>query len=457
MKHQESRAASSPTAAPAAGETPAAATPAARTSRSSAPAAGPSSPGKVVAAAFIGTALEWYDFFLFGTTAAIVFAPLFFPGSDPVASTVSAFLSFSAAFIARPVGALIFGHVGDKYGRRGALVATVMIMGAASTIMGLLPTYETAGVVAPVLLTLLRAVQGIATGGEWGGATLMAIEYAPAKRRGLYAALVQLGSPVGTLLSTGAITLVALLPRDDFMAWGWRLPFIASIVLVAVALWLRWNVEETPEFQELKASEGTKKAPVIELFRQYKAKLGIGVCTYLVGNAGFFILTTFMISYVTRVLGLPSSVILTAMTIGAVAQMVMTVLAGRLADRFGAARVGIIGYSIFIALAFPIFWLVDSRDPGLIILAMVLAFGPCAITYAIIGALIDRLFPAEVKYTGMGLSANLSAVVAGFMPALATVFLTVSGNASWGPATLLVVIGLISLGGAIATSKVRAA
>jgi MFS family permease len=330
-------------------------------------------------------------------------------------------------------------------------------MGAASTIMGLLPTYETAGVVAPVLLTLLRAVQGIATGGEWGGATLMAIEYAPAKRRGLYAALVQLGSPVGTLLSTGAITLVALLPRDDFMAWGWRLPFIASIVLVAVALWLRWNVEETPEFQELKASEGTKKAPVIELFRQYKAKLGIGVCTYLVGNAGFFILTTFMISYVTRVLGLPSTVILTAMTIGAVAQMVMTVLAGRLADRFGAARVGIIGYSIFIALAFPIFWLVDSRDPGLIILAMVLAFGPCAITYAIIGALIDRLCPAEVKYTGMGLSANLSAVVAGFMPALATVFLTVSGNASWGPATLLVVIGLISLGGAIATSKVRAA
>ena len=410
-----------------------------------------------MAAAFIGTALEWYDFFLFGTTAAIVFAPLFFPSSDPVASTVSAFLSFSAAFIARPIGAIIFGHVGDKYGRRGALVATVMLMGAASTLMGLLPTYATAGVVAPILLTLLRAVQGVATGGEWGGATLMAIEYAPAKRRGLYAALVQLGSPVGTLLSTGAITLVALLPKEDFMAWGWRLPFIASIVLVAVALWLRWNVEETPEFQELKASDGTKKAPVIELFRKFKGRLAIGVCTYLVGNAGFFILTTFMISYVTRVLGLPSTVILTAMTIGAVAQMVMSPsLAGRLADRFGAARVGIIGYSIFVALAFPIFWLVDTKDPGLIIVAMVLAFGPCAITYAIIGALIDRLFPAEVKYTGMGLSANLSAVVAGFMPALATVFLSLSGNASWGPATLLVVIGLISLGGAIATSKVPA-
>jgi MFS family permease len=414
-----------------------------------------SSPGKVVAAAFIGTALEWYDFFLFGTTAAIVFAPLFFPAADPVASTVSAFLSFSAAFIARPIGAVIFGHVGDKYGRRGALVATVLLMGAASTLMGLLPTYETAGVVAPILLTLLRAVQGVATGGEWGGATLMAIEYAPANKRGLYAALVQLGSPVGTLLSTAAITLVTLLPKDDFMTWGWRIPFIASIVLVGVALWLRWNVDETPEFKELKETDGTKKAPVVELLRKAPGRVGVGGFYHLVGQSRVLILTTFMISYVTRVLGLPSSVILTAMTIGAVAQMIMTVVAGRLADRFGAARVGIIGYSIFIVLAFPIFWLVDTKDPVMIILAMVLAFGPCAITYAIIGAFIDRLFPAEVKYTGMGLSANLSAVVAGFMPALATVFLTISDNASWGPATLLVVIGLISLGGAIATSKVR--
>ena len=178
-----------------------------------------------------------------------------------MASTVAAFLSFSAAFVARPIGAIIFGHVGDKYGRRGALVATVMLMGAASTLMGLLPTYATAGVVAPILLTLLRAVQGVATGGEWGGATLMAIEYAPAKRRGLYAALVQLGSPVGTSLSTGAITLVALLPKEDFMAWGWRLPFIASIILVAVALWLRWNVEEIRSSRNSRQATGPRKLP----------------------------------------------------------------------------------------------------------------------------------------------------------------------------------------------------
>lgn len=414
----------------------------------------PSSPGKVVAAAFIGTALEWYDFFLFGTTAAIVFAPLFFPGSDPVVSTISAFLSFSAAFVARPVGAVIFGHFGDKFGRRGALVATVSMMGVASALMGLLPTYATAGIVAPLMLTLLRAVQGIATGGEWGGATLMAIEYAPARRRSLYAALVQLGSPVGTLLSTAAITLVALLPHDDFMSWGWRIPFLASILLVGVALWLRWNVEETPQFQEMQEAEGTKKAPVLELFRRAPGRLAIGVCTYLVGNAGFFILTTFMISYVTAVLGMDKSVILGAMTVGAVAQIVMTLAAGRLADRFGPARIGIIGYAVFLLLAFPIFWLVDTREPAMVVLAMVLTFGPGALTYAIIGALIERLFPAEVKYTGMGLSANLSAVVAGFMPALATLFLTLSGNASWGPAVLLVVIGLISLGGAVATSRI---
>lgn len=416
----------------------------------------PPSPRKVAAAAFIGTALEWYDFFLFGTTAAIVFAPLFFPGTDPVASTISAFLSFSVAFIARPVGAIIFGHVGDRYGRRGALVATVMMMGLASALMGALPTYATAGIVAPLLLTLLRAVQGIATGGEWGGATLMAVEYAPARKRALYAALVQLGSPVGTLLSTGAITLVTLLPREDFMAWGWRLPYLASIVLVGVALWMRWKIEETPVFREMEKTEGTRKAPLLELITVAPGRLAIGVATYLVGNAGFFILTTFMISYVTRVLGLDASVILTAMTIGAVAQMAVTIAAGRAADRFGAARTAIVGYIVFILLGFPIFALVDTKEPGLIILAMVLAFGPCAITYAIIGALLERLFPAHVKYSGMGLSANLSAVIAGFMPALATVFLTVSGNASWGPAMLLVIIGLISLGGAIATARIIA-
>ncbi|MFD1213697.1 MFS transporter [Arthrobacter sp. GCM10027362] len=416
-----------------------------------------SRPGKVVAAAFIGTALEWYDFFLFGTTAAIVFAPLFFPGSDPVVSTISAFLSFSAAFIARPIGAVVFGHIGDKFGRRGALVATVTLMGIASTLMGLLPTYASAGIAAPLMLTLLRAVQGIATGGEWGGATLMAIEYAPARRRSLYAALVQAGSPVGTLLSTGAITLVALLPRDDFMSWGWRLPFLASIVLVGVALWLRWNVEETPEFQEIRETKGTRKAPVLELLRQAPGRLAIGVCTYLVGNAGFFILTTFMIGYTTLVLGMDKSVILGAMTIGAVAQLVMTLVAGRLADRFGPARVGIVGYVVFVLLAFPIFWLMDTREPAMVVLGMVLTFGPCAITYAIIGALIEKLFPAEVKYTGMGLSANLSAVLAGFMPAVATLSLTLSDNASWGPAALLVIIGLISLGGAVATAKVPAA
>jgi len=418
--------------------------------------AAPPSPRKVAAAAFIGTALEWYDFFLFGTTAAIVFAPLFFPGTDPVASTISAFLSFSVAFIARPVGAIIFGHVGDRYGRRGALVATVMMMGLASALMGALPTYATAGIVAPLLLTLLRAVQGIATGGEWGGATLMAVEYAPARQRALYAALVQLGSPVGTLLSTGAITLVTLLPREDFMGWGWRLPYLASIVLVGVALWMRWKIEETPVFREMEKTEGTRKAPLLELITVAPGRLAIGVATYMVGNAGFFILTTFMISYVTRVLGLDASVILTAMTIGAVAQMAITIAAGRAADRFGAARTAIVGYIVFILLGFPIFALVDTKEPGLIILAMVLAFGPCAITYAIIGALLERLFPAHVKYSGMGLSANLSAVIAGFMPALATVFLTVSGNASWGPAMLLVIIGLISLGGAIATARIIA-
>jgi MFS family permease len=188
---------------------------------------------KIVFAAYLGNALEWYDFFLFGTVAAIVFAPLFFPGDVPAISLIGAFLSFGAGFLARPLGAVVFGHIGDRYGRRVSLVATVMMMGLATTAIGLLPTYATAGIAAPIMLTLLRAMQGVAAGGEWGGATLLAIEYAPVRERGFYASVIQLGSPTGTLLSSGSVALVASLPGNAFLEWGWRLPFLVSIVLVA--------------------------------------------------------------------------------------------------------------------------------------------------------------------------------------------------------------------------------
>ncbi|WP_437880080.1 MFS transporter [Pseudomonas sp. LRF_L74] len=409
---------------------------------------------KIVFAAYLGNALEWYDFFLFGTVAAIVFAPLFFPGDVPAVSLIGAFLAFGAGFVARPLGAVIFGHIGDRYGRRISLVATVMLMGLATTTIGLLPTYATAGIAAPIMLTILRALQGIAAGGEWGGATLLAIEYAPPKKRGLYASIIQLGSPTGTLLSSGGVALVASLPGNAFLEWAWRLPFLVSIVLVGIALWMRWHVEETPAFKQLAKEDKTEKMPVLELLRQVPGRLLIGIAAYLQCNAGFFIMTAFMISYVTKTLGLPSTVILKAMSIAAVVQMIVLILSGRLADRIGAVRTVVIGYVVTLALAFPIFWLVDTRESQWITLGMIGALGIATIPYAPIGNLLARLFPPHLQYSGLGLSANLSAVIAGFMPALATQMLVISDNQSWGPASLLALIAGTSLVGALLTGYV---
>ncbi|MGH3587930.1 MAG: MFS transporter, partial [Pseudonocardia sp.] len=397
---------------------------------------------KIATAAYIGTALEWYDFFLFGTTAALVFAPLFFPGDDPMLSTLSAFLSFAVGFVARPIGAVVFGHIGDRYGRRVALVVTIGLMGAATTLIGLLPTYASAGLVAPILLTLLRAVQGVATGGEWGGATLLAIEYAAPKRRGFYASMVQIGSPTGTLLSTGAVALVSVLPKEQFLAWGWRLPYLASLVLVAVALWLRWRVEETPTFRALAAAAKTERAPVVEVFKA-PMRLAVGVGAYLFNNAGFFIITTFMISYATRVRELPASVILNALTIGALGQILGLVVAGRMAVRLGSPRTVVIGYVFAVLLAFPIFLAVDGGNPALIAVAYAVTLGFTTIAYGPIGELLSQLFPARLQYSGLALSANIAGVIAGFMPALATWVAAGSGGASWGPATLLITIAVV--------------
>ena len=414
---------------------------------------GGSSPVKVVAASLVGTAMEWYDFFLFGTVTAIALAPLFFPAADPTVSVISAFLSFAAAFVARPIGAVIFGHYGDRLGRRGALIITVLLMGVASTLIGALPTYETAGVLAPILLTALRVLQGVATGGEWGGATLMAMEYVEPRRKPLMASIVQVGSPLGTLLSTGAVAAASLISGDAFLTWGWRQPFLASVLLVGVAVWIRVSIEETPEFTAAVRQEGVARVPAWELVSRAPGRTLTGVAAYLVGNAGFFLFTTFMISYVTLTLGLPRDVILTALTWGALAEVVFVLLAGWLGTRVGPIPVALVGYVLFLLSVFPIFWLVDTREPGAITLAMVLALGPGSIAYGVIGSVLDTLFPTHLKYSGLALSGNLSAVIAGFMPALATVLLVAAGNRSWGPALLGSLIGVISLVGVLLTRR----
>jgi MFS family permease len=405
---------------------------------------------KIIWAAFIGTALEWYDYFLYGTAAAIVFAGLFFTTGDPAAATLVSFLSFGVGFVARPIGAVVFSHIGDRYGRRTALIGTLVLMGISTGLIGLLPTYAAIGLAAPALLTALRIAQGLSAGGEWGGATLLAIEYTPPVKRGRYASIVQLGSPAGTVMSSGAFALVALLPKDQFLSWGWRLPFLLAFALLALALWLRWRVEETPLFRQILAEGKEEKLPVLETFRTVPGRLFVGAATYLIGTAAFFVMTTFMISYITKTLGMPKALALSATIAGAIGEAAIIVYFGKLADKIGAAKVCALGCVISILVAFPVFWLVDTKVPALVILGVTLGISSISIPYAPVGATLSNLFPSNLQYSGIAISANLSNIVAGFAPFLAVWLAARSGNASWAPALLLMAIATISLLGALA-------
>lgn len=409
---------------------------------------------RVVMSSFIGTALEWYDFFLYGTTSAIVFAPLFFPkGKDPVLSVLGAFLTFGIGFLARPLGAVIFGHFGDRLGRRNTLIWTISIMGAVTALMGVLPDYHTAGLVAPILLTLLRIAQGIATGGEWGGATLMALEYAPPERKGLYASIVQMGSPVGNLLSTGAVAVIAPLAGAGFLQWGWRIPYFLSVVLIGVAVWMRLRVHETPAFQQLAEAHDVQKLPLWELLKTAWLRVIVATFTYLFGVAGFFVMTTYAIQYVTGVLKLDKQIVLNAMLIGAAVELVTIFIGGLLSRRFGANRVVIWGYVLALLVSVPFFVMIDTKSVLMINLAYAVGFGFAYLSYGPVGAMMNKLFPTKINYSALAVSANLAAVISGAMPFMVTWINTVSNNSVWGPTGTLAVLAVLSLIAAVVADR----
>src|SRR5690606_12935572 len=299
--------------------------------------------GRIAFAAFVGTALEWYDYFLFGTAAALVFNRLYFTTLDPTAATLAAFATFGVGFVARPIGAVLFGWMGDRIGRRPALLLTVVAIGAATGLIGLLPDFAAIGVAAPLLLALLRLVQGVAVGGEWGGAVTLAVEHAPPDKRGRYAALPQIGSPVGTLLSSGAFALVLLMPSEQFDSWGWRLPFLAAFPLLLVAVYIRRKVEESPIFEELEKREERSKVPAVDVFRQAWGRLLVAVASALLGVGGFYVMTTFAISYGADTLGVSRSLMVNSTLVAAVVQIGVIVVAGRLAERLGPGRMTLLG------------------------------------------------------------------------------------------------------------------
>jgi MFS transporter, MHS family, shikimate and dehydroshikimate transport protein len=399
---------------------------------------------RVAFASFIGTAIEWYDFYIYGTAAALVFPKLFFPQFSALTGTLASFATFGVAFLARPIGGIIFGHFGDRIGRKSMLVITLLLMGGATFLVGLLPTFERIGVLAPILLAVLRFVQGFAVGGEWGGAALMTIEHAPEERRHFYASWPQVGSPAGLILSTVVFGAFSSLPDAYFFAWGWRVPFLLSIVLIAVGLFIRLRILESPVFARVKQLGAESRLPMREIMRDYRVAtlLAIGV-VLIVYN---YIVTTFTPSYATRQLGVARNVPLIGLMIGGVAQTAGILVLSRVADRVGTRAVAISSAMCALLFCYPYFWLVDTRHPALIWFAMGTWLFFNGAYYGILGVFLAELFPVRLRYSGISFSFQVAGVLGGGLaPIIATILIQWSGGASWPVATYLSVVALVSL------------
>ncbi|PRY30941.1 MFS transporter [Umezawaea tangerina] len=391
---------------------------------------------KVVAASLIGTTIEWYDFFLYGSAAALVFNKLFFPSVDPLTGTLLAFTTYAIGFLARPLGGLVFGHFGDKIGRKRLLVLALVLMGGATFAMGLLPTYATIGIGAPILLTLLRLVQGFALGGEWGGAVLIVSEHGDAKRRGFWASWPQAGVPLGNLLATAVLAVLAAVQTDDaFLSWGWRVPFLLSGLLVGIGLWIRLTVSESPIFLEAQRKAELAKAPIVEkapivtLMREHWREVLIAMGARMGENVSYYVITAFILVYITGPLGLSKSYGLNAVLIGSVIHFVSIPLWGALSDRVGRRAVylfGAVGVGVWI---FVFFTLLDTKSFGAILLATAVGLVLHGAMYGPQAAFFSELFGTRVRYSGASIGYQLASIVAGALaPLIATALLKAYGS-----------------------------
>jgi metabolite-proton symporter len=369
----------------------------------------------------VGTSIEWYDFFLYGTASAIVFPEVFFPKSSTYAGTLASFATYAVGFAARPVGAAIFGHFGDRLGRKATLIVTLLMMGIASALVGVLPGTTTIGIAAPILLVVLRVLQGIAVGGEWSGSVLLSMEWGKQRRRGLMGSWPQIGVPIGLLLGTGAMTAIALSAEGAFKAWAWRIPFLASLVLVAIGLWVRLRVMETPLFARLATQRSLAKVPVAEVIRRHPKEIVLSAFVRMSEQAPFYLYTTFALAYIKEHLEKPQSVGLTAVSIAAAVELMAIPAAGHLSDRVGRKRVYGTGAVLMLLMAFPFFLLLNTGSEGLIILGIVIVAIPHSLQYGPQAAYIAESFPTRLAYGGSGLGYQLASLIAGGpAPLLAT-------------------------------------
>jgi metabolite-proton symporter len=401
---------------------------------------------RAVIASTIGTTIEWYDFFLYSIVTGLVFAKLFFPHSDPLVGTLEAFGIYAVGFIARPVGAAIFGHFGDRIGRKATLIATLMLMGIATFLVGVVPTYASVGIWGAIILTVLRFIQGVGVGGEWGGSVLLSMEWARTNQhRGFIASWPQWGVPAGLFISNLIVLIFSAIAGDAFLTWGWRVPFLLSIVLVAIGLWIRLGILETPVFQRLLNEKRIEKAPMIEVFRRQPAEIFLSAFARMGEQAPFYIFTAFVFSYGVNTLHVSRDFLLIAVLVAAVVSFFTVPFAGHLSDRYGRKRIYILGAVVTTIFGWIYFAMLNTVVPFWVFLAVVLSLIPHDLMYGPQAALIAESFTPRLRYSGASIGYQLASVIAGGPAPLIAAALFASYRSPWPIAIFISVCGVISV------------
>lgn len=402
---------------------------------------------KILTASLVGSSIEWFDYFLYGTVSALVFNQLFFVTEDPTIGLLLAYASFALAFFIRPLGGVIFSHIGDRIGRKKTLVLTLSLMGAATFAMGLLPTYAAIGVAAPIILITLRLIQGLGLGGEWGGALLLAVEYAPKEQRGFFGSVPQMGVTIGLVLGTFALSVMTLLPEGSFMTWGWRVPFLLSGLLVVFGLWIRKGIDETPSFKKIQESGEIPKLPIADTFRYHWKEVLIAVGGKVVETAPFYIFGTFIVSYATNNLKFSQTVTLNAVMVATIITTILIPIMGKLSDKIGRKPLYICGTILMVLYAFPYFWMLHQGSVFFLYLATIIGIGVIwAPITAVLGTMFSEIFSAQVRYTGVSLGYQIGAAVAGGTAPLIATALLLRFNDSYVPVAIYMIFtSIISL------------
>lgn len=407
-------------------------------------------------ASLVGTSLESYDFYIYAYFAAFFVGPLFFDPLGGFGGTLAAFLSIALAFIIRPVGAIIFGHIGDRVGRRTTLIITVTMMGVATGLIGVLPTYEQAGWIGALLLVVLRLLQGISLGGEWGGAVLVATEHETLAKRAFAAAMPQLGSPIGSILSASAfIWLTLALTSEEITEWAWRIPFLTAIPLLLVSLWLRVMVSETPVFQAILEKDQRPRVPVATLFKNQPAAIVVAIAVALLGIGSYSLMNTYTINYGVAQLGFQYYELLIATTIGGLLQLVTIPLFGLWATRIGSSAVVAWGALGTLLVSFPIYYYLQFANFGVLVAMMIIGGILPTMSWAALGGVFSELFDKRYRYSALGLAYSFAAVVAGFVPAITLALGEQTGNVWWHPGIVLAILSLVTLLGALLAGRMR--